>query len=75
MSGYSAATFSPWAGAKRAQVAVAMSRYLDLPAVEPGSEPVGRSSRCNRPLSLVSRRSREGDGNAQAAGLGRPELD
>ncbi len=46
MSGYSAATFSPWAGAQRAQVAVAMSRYLDLPAAEPepteqpGSEPV-----------------------------------
>ena len=45
MSGYSASTFSPWAGAQRAQVAVAMSRYLDLPAAEPepteqpGSEP------------------------------------
>jgi hypothetical protein len=46
MSGYSATTFSPWPGAQRAQVAMAMSRYLDLPAAElepmdqPGSEPV-----------------------------------
>jgi hypothetical protein len=37
MSGTSSTIFAPWTGAKRAQVAVAMSRYLDLPAqpVEP----------------------------------------
>ena len=32
MSGYSSQKFSPWAGAQRAHVAVAMTRYLDLPA-------------------------------------------
>jgi len=31
MSGYSADRFAPWAGAQRGHVAVAMSRYLDLP--------------------------------------------
>jgi hypothetical protein len=37
MSGTSSTTFVSWTGAKRAQVALAMSRYLDLPAqpVEP----------------------------------------
>ncbi|MFH1266179.1 MAG: polysaccharide deacetylase family protein [Planctomycetota bacterium] len=35
MSGYTAQKFSPWAGAQRAHVALAMSRYLDLPAVWP----------------------------------------
>ncbi|MBN1321204.1 MAG: polysaccharide deacetylase family protein [Thermoleophilia bacterium] len=32
MSGYSNGTFAPWAGAQRGHVALAMSRYLDLPA-------------------------------------------
>jgi hypothetical protein len=32
MSGTSESTFGAWAGAKRGQVALAMSRYLDLPA-------------------------------------------
>ena len=32
MSGYGGAEFRPWQGALRAQVALAMSRYLDLPA-------------------------------------------
>ena len=40
MSGYSDQTFGPWAGAQRAHVAVAMSRYLDLPD--------WRRSRCHR---------------------------
>ena len=31
MSGYSEQNFRPWSGAKRGQVALAMSRYLDLP--------------------------------------------
>jgi peptidoglycan/xylan/chitin deacetylase (PgdA/CDA1 family) len=35
MSGYTEQKFSPWAGAQRAQVALAMSRYLDLPDVRP----------------------------------------
>ena len=35
MSGYSGDRFSPWAGAQRGHVAAAMSRYLDLPVVEP----------------------------------------
>jgi peptidoglycan/xylan/chitin deacetylase (PgdA/CDA1 family) len=39
MSGYSTDRFSSWAGAQRSHVAVAMSRYLDLPAVWPGSGP------------------------------------
>ena len=37
MTGFSSKTFSPWAGAQRAHVAVAMSRYLDLPAVPPST--------------------------------------
>jgi len=37
MSGYSAQSFQPWAGAQRAHVALAMSRYLDLPAAPPAS--------------------------------------
>jgi hypothetical protein len=39
LSGYSDQTFVPWSGAQRAHVAVAMSRYLDLPAA-PEPEPV-----------------------------------
>lgn len=35
MSGYTEQKFSPWAGAQRAHVALAMSRYLDLPQVWP----------------------------------------
>jgi peptidoglycan/xylan/chitin deacetylase (PgdA/CDA1 family) len=35
MKGYSEQEFRPWAGAKRAQVALVMSRYLDLPEVWP----------------------------------------
>ena len=35
MSGYSGGEFRPWQGALRAQVAVAMSRYLALPAAPP----------------------------------------
>jgi peptidoglycan/xylan/chitin deacetylase (PgdA/CDA1 family) len=35
MSGYSEQKFGSWAGAQRAHVALAMSRYLDLPAVWP----------------------------------------
>ncbi len=35
MSGYSDGTFDPWAGARRAHVALVMSRYLDLPQVWP----------------------------------------
>ncbi|OFW61165.1 MAG: hypothetical protein A2133_10635 [Actinobacteria bacterium RBG_16_64_13] len=36
MSGRSAQEFGPWAGALRAQVALAMTRYLDLPGLLPG---------------------------------------
>ena len=35
MSGYSDGRFDPWAGARRAHVALVMSRYLDLPDVWP----------------------------------------
>ncbi len=35
MSGYADQTFAPWAGAKRAQVALVMSRYLDLLVASP----------------------------------------
>ena len=35
MSGYTEQKFVPWAGAQRAHVALAMSRYLDLPEVWP----------------------------------------
>ena len=35
MSGYTGGEFRPWQGALRAQVAVAMSRYLALPAAPP----------------------------------------
>jgi len=35
MSGYSDRRFDPWAGARRAHVALVMSRYLDLPDVWP----------------------------------------
>ena len=40
MSGTSDTIFAPWAGAKRGQVALAMSRYLDLPQspVEPQAD-------------------------------------
>jgi peptidoglycan/xylan/chitin deacetylase (PgdA/CDA1 family) len=37
MSGYAGAEFRPWQGALRAQVALAMSRYLDLPALSRGN--------------------------------------
>jgi peptidoglycan/xylan/chitin deacetylase (PgdA/CDA1 family) len=37
LSGYSVQTFDSWAGAQRAHVALAMSRYLDLPAMQPVS--------------------------------------
>lgn len=35
LSGYSDGTFKPWVGAQRGHVAVAMSRYLDLPEAPP----------------------------------------
>ena len=35
MSGYTVQRFGPWDGALRAHVALTMSRYLDLPAVQP----------------------------------------
>ncbi|MBN1631625.1 MAG: S-layer homology domain-containing protein [Thermoleophilia bacterium] len=37
MSGYSTGTFQSWSGAQRAHVALAMSRYLDLPAAQPAA--------------------------------------
>lgn len=36
MTGTGGKTFMPWSGAVRAQVAVVMSRYLDLPHLRPG---------------------------------------
>lgn len=39
MTGTSAVTFGPWAGAKRGHVALAMTRYLDLPVQAPPELP------------------------------------
>ncbi len=39
MSGFSAAEFGSWTGALRGQVAVAMSRYLDLAPYQPAGSP------------------------------------
>ena len=41
MSGYSDGTFRPWAGAQRGHVALAMTRYLDLPDAQ--AETAGRA--------------------------------
>lgn len=41
MSGYSDGTFRPWAGAQRGHVALAMTRYLDLPDARPGTSGTG----------------------------------